>query len=115
MRPATLIIAAVVLAFQARPAHSQTIDVGGGVSTTKFVDGGDAYASVGPTITVHFTGRHAIQLLTDINVRRWAYNGTRYQDIRGVYFLQYRHTFGSPARRVKPSISAGLAGGVERH
>jgi hypothetical protein len=93
---------------------AQKVDIGAGVSRTKINDGED-YGSVGPMITLHLTDNDAVQVLTDINVRRWEYQGPRYADVRGVYFVQYRRTFGSPAQRVGFSLAAGVAGGVERH
>lgn len=115
MRTTTLVLAVTLVACVARPALAQKIDVGGGISKTKVAYDGEDYAAAGPTITVHFTGKHAVQLLTDINVRRWEYQGPRYLDIRGVYFVQYRYTFGSSDRRVAWSLAAGGAGAVERH
>src|SRR4051812_32905082 len=113
MRTTTLVFAAALLFTLARPALAQKVDVGGGVSRTKIAYDGEDYTSVGPMITVHLTDKHAIQLLTDINVRRWDYRqvpnaqGPAYLDVRGIYFVQYRHTLGSPTKRVAFSLSAG--------
>jgi hypothetical protein len=116
MRGSTVVIAAALLISIASPAPAQTVDIGGGVSKTKVFYEGDDYVSVGPTVTVHLAGPHAIQLLTDINVRRWDYQGNpTYLDVRGIYFIQYRYTIGAPDRRVAFSVAIGTAGGVERH
>lgn len=81
------------------------------MSKTQVIYGGDGYGSAGPTVTVHFTSKHAVQLVTDISASRRPY----YQEVQTNYFLQYRYTFGSPASRARWFLTAGSAGGVDHH
>jgi hypothetical protein len=111
MKPFAAVLTALLVLAAATPAHAQRrVEVGASASTLHVVYGQDTFVTAGPTVTVHFNDRHALQVGMDVSYRRY----DRSAGLGGLYSLQYRRSFraGMPTRFF---LTAGGVGGVGFH